>query len=90
MKTHIPKRHCNFEEPIKGATEFDNTYDRINGNRQDQPMVPESMSVGTGKNPADALPRFGKKTMAAEQEVSKPNSDSPITTIRSWLKLQKK
>ena len=30
-KEHIPKKHLNFEEPIKTDKVFDNTHDRIYG-----------------------------------------------------------
>ena len=31
VREHIPKRHLNFEEPIKTDKKFDNTTDRIYG-----------------------------------------------------------
>lgn len=33
IKEHIPKRHLNFEEPIKTDKQFDNTHNRIHGLR---------------------------------------------------------
>jgi len=60
VKTHIPKRHCNFEEPIQGKT-FDNTSYRIYGELNPQPMISESTRIGQNYNPADDLAKSGKK-----------------------------
>jgi hypothetical protein len=70
MRQHIPKKHCNFDEPIVNKTKMDSTTDRIYGALTVHPMVPESYKVGTGKNPADLLPKHGMKTINAEKEVS--------------------
>jgi len=70
MRQHIPKKHCNFDEPIINKTKMDSTMDRIYGAMTVHPMVPESSKMGTGKNPANDLPKFGKKTLDAEKEVS--------------------
>jgi hypothetical protein len=64
MKEHIPKRHLNFEEPILTDKVFDNTFDRIYGERKPMPLFTETSEIGTSTNPADSLPRVGKKTMA--------------------------
>ena len=61
VKEHIPKRHLNFEEPIAGAKGTDVTAARIYGERQARPMVTETSTLGTGVNPADNLPRVGRK-----------------------------
>ena len=69
VREHIPKRSCNFEVPIVSNKPLDSTMDRIYGEKKPVPFVSESSHVGAGYNPADALPKFGKKTMAAEQEI---------------------
>jgi hypothetical protein len=63
VREHIPKRLGNFEEPIKNTTAMDNTTLRIYGELKDIPMSTEGSLIGTGKNPADSLPRHGRKTM---------------------------
>ena len=69
-KEHIPKKHLNFEEPIANNKVFDNTADRIYGEKLNAPMVTETRQLGTATNPADALPKLGRKTMATEANVS--------------------
>ena len=69
-KTHIPKRHLDFENPIIAPGGGDNTADRIYGERNPQPMITETQTLGTGTNPADALPKLGAKTLASEAAVS--------------------
>jgi hypothetical protein len=64
MKEHIPKKHLNFEEPIKSDKVFDNTFSRIHGERKPEPMFSETSLIGTSKNPADNLPKIGRKTLA--------------------------
>jgi len=41
-KEHIPKKHLNFEEPIISGKVFDNTQDRIYGEKLTQPMITET------------------------------------------------
>jgi len=69
-KSHIPKRHLNFEEPICAPHPSDNTADRIYGAKISHPMVTETQELGTATNPADALPSLGRKTLASEAAVS--------------------
>ena len=61
IREHIPKRHLNFEEPIITDKKFDNTHDRIYGERKDQLMYTENFYYGKSKNPADSLPMVGRK-----------------------------
>jgi hypothetical protein len=49
---------------------MDNTMERINGALNPEPMVTQSSIVGSGYNPADALPKVGRKTILMEREVS--------------------
>ncbi len=70
VKEHIPKRHLDFENPISGTKTFDNTSDRIYGERNPQPMISESYYLGKSKNPADNLTKVGRKTQNQEREVS--------------------
>ena len=69
VREHIPKKHLNFEEPIKTEKKFDNTHDRIHGVRMDQPMYSENYYYGKSVNPADALPKVGLKNKRLEQEM---------------------
>lgn len=70
MKEHIPKKHLNFDEPIKTDKVFDNTYDRIYGQRQFVPLSSETSQIGKSFNPADNLTKVGRKTLNSEAEVS--------------------
>ena len=70
MRQHIPKKHCNFDEPIINKTKMDSTTDRIYGQLNPIKMVAESSHYGTGKNPANDLPTMGNKTKIQEKEVS--------------------
>jgi len=62
VREHIPKKMGNFEEPISTDKKFDNTHDRINGVRRDELFVTENRLYGTAKNPADNLPKIGRRT----------------------------
>ena len=69
VREHIPKKHLQFEEPIKNDKKFDNTHDRIHGVRMDQPMYSENYHYGRSVNPADALAKVGLKNKRLEQEM---------------------
>ena len=70
MREHIPKKHLNFEEPIKTDKRFDNTHNRIYGQRRDELMFSENYLYGKSKNAADELPSVGKRTLMMEREVT--------------------
>ena len=53
VKEHIPKRHLNFEEPIITDKVFDNTNQRIYGEKLDTCMFSETYTIGKSTNPAD-------------------------------------
>ena len=69
-KTHIPKRHLNFEEPIQGK-EFDNTINRIYGESNQQLMTTNNTEYGTGKNKADGVAKIGRKNAKMEREIER-------------------
>ena len=69
IREHIPKRHCNFEQPIINNKAFDNTSKRIYGELHEVKMETAASKIGSGFNAADALPKFGKKNMIQEQEI---------------------
>ena len=69
VKEHIPKKHLDFENPIRNEKVFDNTHDRIYGEKKDELMYSENFHYGKGKNPADALPKVGRKNKILEQEM---------------------
>ena len=66
VKEHIPKRHLNFEEPILTDKVFDNTNQRIYGEKLPTTMISESYGIGKSHNPADDLPKVGQKTKNIE------------------------
>lgn len=66
VKEHIPKRHCDFDQPIISDKPYDNTNQRIYGEKLQAPMFSETYSIGKSTNPADALPKAGKKTILTE------------------------
>ena len=70
VREHIPKKHCNFDEPIVSDKPLDNTNQRIFGEKLHAPMFSETSTIGKAVNPADALPKAGKKTLMTEQAVS--------------------
>jgi hypothetical protein len=51
-------------------------------------MVTESYKIGTGKNAANDLPTMGRKTIIAEQEVSK-KYENDLFFDRLWKMLWK-
>ena len=69
VKEHIPKRHLNFEEPILTDKVFDDTTNRINGQRSQQRMQTENYLYGKSHNPADDLQKVGKKTKIREAQI---------------------
>ena len=69
VREHIPKRHLDFENPIKAEKVFDNTQDRIYGEKLNYPMITESYYIGKSVNPADNIPKIGKKTLGLEADI---------------------
>lgn len=54
----------NFDEPIITKNRLlDNTSDRIYGIKKFEPMLSETHFIGRAFNPADNLPKIGKKTL---------------------------
>jgi len=68
VKEHIPKRHLQFDEPIKGK-EFDNTKNRIYGESREEIMKTNNHEYGTGKNNADGIARVGRKQQNFEKQI---------------------
>lgn len=75
MREHIPKRCGNTEVPIVNDKKFDNTYDRIYGKRTYTQLNTEAQIIGAGKNPANDLPKLGRKTLRAEEEIMQQVKD---------------
>ena len=69
MKEHIPKRHLDFENPINTKKQFDNTTNRIYGEIQSSATNPSSGVWGTGVNPANDMPKIGRKAKMLEKEI---------------------
>ena len=53
-KEHIPKKHLDFENPIRGKN-FDNTSNRIYGESKPEVMTTNNKEYGTAKNKADGI-----------------------------------
>lgn len=68
-KSHIPKKHLDFETNISRSYNEDRTHDRIHGERKALELESESHGYGRGKNKAETLPKVGKKTAQMEQEI---------------------
>ena len=69
VREHIPKKHLDFENPINGKKVFDNTHDRIYGEKKDELMYSENYHYGKGVNPADQLPKVGLREKRLEKEM---------------------
>ena len=69
-KTHIPKKHHDFENPIQGKM-FDNTNNRIYGESNQQLFGTNNTEYGTGKSKADGIARVGRKNQQMEREIER-------------------
>ena len=69
-RTHIPKRHHDFENPVTGPM-FDNTNNRIYGESNQQIMNTNNTEYGTGKSKADGIARIGRKNAQFEREIER-------------------
>lgn len=69
MREHIPKKHLNFDEPIKTDKVFDNTTLRVYGEQRPEIMSTWNSEYGRSKNAADSIARVGKKTQKLEREI---------------------
>lgn len=70
IKEHIPKKHLDFENPIVHNKPCEDSKSRIFGELSTNDFSTETKAIGTSYNPADNLPRLGKKRMQCEQDVS--------------------
>lgn len=61
VREHIPKKHLDFENPIRGKN-FDNTSVRIYGEAKPEIMNTNNAEYGVGKNRADGIAKIGRKT----------------------------
>ena len=68
-RVHIEKKWGDLEKPILHDKKFDDTGERIHGDRRLHDMTSENYHYGKSKNPADELPRVGKRTLAMEREI---------------------
>ena len=69
-KTHIPKRHLDFENPITGKT-FDHTGNRIYGEPKPEIMTTNNTEYGTGKSSTAGITRVGRKNQMMEREIER-------------------
>ena len=66
---HVPKKHLDFENPISNNPNKIETKSRIFGENQASEMSTETKTIGTGRNPADSLPKVGKKQQDIEKLI---------------------
>ena len=69
-REHIPKKHLDFENPVKTDKVFDNTANRVYGEPRQELFGTHNTEYGTGKNKADNLAHMGRKTKIIEQEIA--------------------
>jgi len=69
-KTHIPKKHHDFENPITGPA-FDNTSNRIYGESNQQLFNTNNTEYGTGRSKADGIARVGRKNQMMERDIER-------------------
>ena len=67
-KEHIPKKHLDFENPIKGRM-FDDTSVRIYGEAKPEIMTTNNTEYGVGRNKADGIAKVGRKTQNMEAAI---------------------
>ncbi len=60
-REHVPKRWGNLEEPPAQGKVFDNTHDRIHGQKQYETYLTHNHTYGVAKNPVDEMPRMGMR-----------------------------
>ena len=69
-KTHIPKKHHDFENPIEGKM-FDNTNHRIYGESNQQLFTTNNTEYGVAKNSTHGIASIGRKTARMEREIER-------------------
>lgn len=69
MMQHCPKKHLDFENPIKNPNTVD-TWARINGAKEWNETTTEASGIGAGSNPVDSMPKIGLRKKGVEAEVS--------------------
>ena len=69
-KEHIPKRHHDFENPIKTDKVFDNTSNRIYGESKPEIMTTNNTEYGTAKSSTAGIARIGRKNDMMEREIA--------------------
>jgi len=70
VKEHIPKKSADLENPIVHSKAFDNTHDRIHGERKPETFDTINQFYGASKNPVDDMPKVGQREMHKEAEVT--------------------
>ncbi len=66
---HIPKKTADLENPITHSKVFDNTHDRIHGQKQYELYCTHNHFYGATKNPVDDFPKTGKRHDLLESTV---------------------
>ena len=69
-KTHIPKKHHDFENPIQGKM-FDNTANRIYGESNQQLFTTNNTEYGVSKNSTHGIAQVGRKNARMEREIER-------------------
>ena len=73
MQKHCPKKHLDFENPIKNPNVTD-TSARVYGEKQWTEFGTTTSQIGAGKNVVSELPKTGLKKQNVEAEVSDKNT----------------
>lgn len=69
-RTHIPKRHHDFENPIQGKM-FDNTANRIYGESNQQLFNTNNTEYGVAKHTTQGIAQVGRKNARMEREIER-------------------
>ena len=69
-REHIPKKHLDFENPIRGKA-VERTSDRIYGESRPELMNTNNTEYGTGKNSTAGMTRIGRKNAMQEREIER-------------------
>lgn len=70
-KEHIPKKWGDLENPIVHNKVFDNSHNRIHGEKQYQTFETFNHTYGGAKNPVDSMPKIGRRDEILERNVIK-------------------
>lgn len=88
-REHIPKKHGDLENPIVHNKQYDVTADRIHGERRDDFLKTNNHEYGKAYNPADNLPKIGRRTEMLQAQVSILHNCQVHAEVAEELRLKK-